>query len=857
MFPEAVFEDRFRMSRSLFTSIVEELTLQCEFFHEKEDCTGKLEISPLIKCTSAIRQLAYGIVPDALDEYLQMGNATSRQCLENFCTSIVHIFGPEFLRKPTLTDVERLYAFHENKHGFPGILGSLDFTQDELKSLDNDIDDVQGQGYDNGSNMKVFLRSGLASLRDLEMPITLRPLDLADIYGRIFKKILMMKLMRDISSQGEPKILKDYKAEYKKMKAKLELLEAIPSTSQSSKPFQSKNKGLERIMLAMVNGSTSPEEEQLKEEKKINEKWLNSSNKVERHNLNNKLPNFNTGRTLVPESQDVNECLKLTKAPTDPESSKESESEPLTALPLLKNLHEASPSSEVMPLTYQDHSPKKTPGLEQPGPKVVLSDNSSCITEGYGSINYGGIFDDKQGKIFNANKEIVLIAPRRNDVYALDMSSLTSNGACFFAKASEILGIPSLVYSKDKPGSTCEKEKHKRASFKTKQNFSIKKCLYLLHMDLFGLVSPIFINHKKYTLVIVDEYLRYPVFIHNHKDHLGKFNAKADDGYFLGYSFVFKAFKEDDPSIQYQANFDISYYIIPHGRSLIELTQDTHVPEVITSNEQNTPHTEDVKGPPDLISIKGTQEQNVQNEQINSEPTEESSRNYTETSVPTTEPSVSEVTQPQITHHASTSSHPAPQDKWSRDQHTELVKIISEPTEGMLTRSMAAKLISSLAITQDELKSLDLDIDDVRGQGYDNGSNMKDVATKEVEGLISFFAKFRDTGFHKAINLDKQIAIEMDIDRAFHQWYVIRRKRQFDEILVDQDTSYSIEESFTLNSFDDNTLKSHCNHLEAALKNSERPDVDAKDLYMKFRKMFFKTEIVEVILEVHNVTRET
>ncbi|GKE06553.1 hypothetical protein Tco_1398571, partial [Tanacetum coccineum] len=26
-----------------------------------------------------------------------------------------------------------------------------------------------------------------------------------------------------------------------------------------------------------------------------------------------------------------------------------------------------------------------------------------------------------------------------------------------------------------------------------------------------------------------------PVFIHNHKDHLGKFDAKADDGYFVGY----------------------------------------------------------------------------------------------------------------------------------------------------------------------------------------------------------------------------------------------------------------------------------------------------------------------------------
>ncbi|GJV69377.1 retrovirus-related pol polyprotein from transposon TNT 1-94 [Tanacetum coccineum] len=34
-----------------------------------------------------------------------------------------------------------------------------------------------------------------------------------------------------------------------------------------------------------------------------------------------------------------------------------------------------------------------------------------------------------------------------------------------------------------------------------------------------------------------------PIFIHNHKDHLGKFDEKAVDGYFLGYSLVFKAFR--------------------------------------------------------------------------------------------------------------------------------------------------------------------------------------------------------------------------------------------------------------------------------------------------------------------------
>nr|GEV63548.1 retrovirus-related Pol polyprotein from transposon TNT 1-94 [Tanacetum cinerariifolium] len=59
-------------------------------------------------------------------------------------------------------------------------------------------------------------------------------------------------------------------------------------------------------------------------------------------------------------------------------------------------------------------------------------------------------------------------------------------------------------------------------------------------------------------------------------------------------------------------------------------------------------------------------------------------------------PPVPKVTQSQIMHHASTSSHLTPQDRWSRDQHIKLVIIISDPTEGMLTRSMAVKLRAAL-----------------------------------------------------------------------------------------------------------------------------------------------------------------
>ncbi|GJV04670.1 hypothetical protein Tco_1338239 [Tanacetum coccineum] len=55
---------------------------------------------------------------------------------------------------------------------------------------------------------------------------------------------LTLELAYIYESQPEPKIQKDYKTEYKKMKGKLALLEASPSTSHNPKTSQSKNKGL-------------------------------------------------------------------------------------------------------------------------------------------------------------------------------------------------------------------------------------------------------------------------------------------------------------------------------------------------------------------------------------------------------------------------------------------------------------------------------------------------------------------------------------------------------------------------------------------------------------------------------------
>ncbi|GJZ54912.1 hypothetical protein Tco_0610105 [Tanacetum coccineum] len=81
------------------------------------------------KCTSAIRQLAYAAIPDSLDEYLQIIEKTSLDCLMHFCNGVIELYGEDYLRRPTQIDVEKLYVFHEKKHGFPGMIGIIDCTK--------------------------------------------------------------------------------------------------------------------------------------------------------------------------------------------------------------------------------------------------------------------------------------------------------------------------------------------------------------------------------------------------------------------------------------------------------------------------------------------------------------------------------------------------------------------------------------------------------------------------------------------------------------------------------------------------------------------------------------------------------
>ena len=72
--------------------------------------------------------MAYGATADSLDEYLKMSERTARECLYRFSKGVVKLFHSIYLRKHSLSDVQKLFAAHEERHGFPGMLGSVDCT---------------------------------------------------------------------------------------------------------------------------------------------------------------------------------------------------------------------------------------------------------------------------------------------------------------------------------------------------------------------------------------------------------------------------------------------------------------------------------------------------------------------------------------------------------------------------------------------------------------------------------------------------------------------------------------------------------------------------------------------------------
>uniref|UniRef100_A0A0D3BQ98 DDE Tnp4 domain-containing protein n=1 Tax=Brassica oleracea var. oleracea TaxID=109376 RepID=A0A0D3BQ98_BRAOL len=146
------------MNKPLFMRIVDRLSNEVQYFKQRQDGLGRISLSPLQKCTAVIRVLAYGSAADAVDEYLRLGETTTRLCVENFVEGIIYLFGGEYLRRPTPVDLQRLLDVGEYR-GFPGMIGSIDCMHWEWKNCPTAW---KGQ-YSHGSGKPTIILEAVAS----------------------------------------------------------------------------------------------------------------------------------------------------------------------------------------------------------------------------------------------------------------------------------------------------------------------------------------------------------------------------------------------------------------------------------------------------------------------------------------------------------------------------------------------------------------------------------------------------------------------------------------------------------------------------------------------------------------------
>ncbi|GJZ50085.1 retrovirus-related pol polyprotein from transposon TNT 1-94, partial [Tanacetum coccineum] len=144
----------------------------------------------------------------------------------------------------------------------------------------------------------------------------------------------------------------------------------------------------------------------------------------------------------------------------------------------------------------------------------------------------------RQHTCFIRNLEGVdlLTGSRGNNLYTLSLGDMmASSPICLLSKASKtkswlwhrrlshlnfgainhlarhglVRGLPKLKFEKDHLCSACAMGKSKKKPHKPKSEDTNQEKLYLLHMDLCGLMRVTSVNGKKYILVIVDDYSRF------------------------------------------------------------------------------------------------------------------------------------------------------------------------------------------------------------------------------------------------------------------------------------------------------------------------------------------------------------
>ncbi|GKB09114.1 putative ribonuclease H-like domain-containing protein [Tanacetum coccineum] len=167
------------------------------------------------------------------------------------------------------------------------------------------------------------------------------------------------------------------------------------------------------------------------------------------------------------------------------------------------------------------------------------------------------LFTDTECLVLSPNfklpdeSQILLKIPRKDNMYSFDMKNIIPKEilTCLVAKATLdesmlwhmrlgyinfkninklvkdnlVKGLPTKHFENDQTCVACLKGKQHRTSCKSKVLNPITKPLFMLHMDLFGPTFVSSLMHKKYCLVVTNDYSRFTwVFFLSSKDETSK-----------------------------------------------------------------------------------------------------------------------------------------------------------------------------------------------------------------------------------------------------------------------------------------------------------------------------------------------
>ncbi|KAI5324263.1 hypothetical protein L3X38_033336 [Prunus dulcis] len=102
--------------------------------------------------------LAYGASADQMDEIAWMGKSTTLEALVRFCDVVQTLYTKDYLRRPTLRDLQRLLQKVEAQ-GFSRLIGGIDCMHWQWKNCPTAL---QGD-YGNRKGQKSIILEAVAS----------------------------------------------------------------------------------------------------------------------------------------------------------------------------------------------------------------------------------------------------------------------------------------------------------------------------------------------------------------------------------------------------------------------------------------------------------------------------------------------------------------------------------------------------------------------------------------------------------------------------------------------------------------------------------------------------------------------